>query len=70
MKLVEVNTILSKVKAKLEALHPAKLSENKKPSQQNPAKLAGAKKRLEILYGRLTKGRDASNRVVATGAKR
>ena len=69
-KIIDLNRVLGEVKEKLESLHPAKLQENSKPSQHNPTKMAGAKKRLANLYGKLTKGRDESNRVKATGAKR
>lgn len=66
----DINGLLMNVKAKLESMDPANLAEQDTPNQQNPKKLAGAKKRLANLYQKLTKGRDASTEIVATGAKR
>ena len=68
MNIYTIAQVLSEVKEKLSVR--LNLAEQKTPSQQNPNKLAGAKKRLANLYGKLTKGRDDSNKVKATGAKR
>lgn len=70
MKLSKVNDLLVNMKAKLESIDLKAMAEQKMASEQHPKKLAGAKKRLAGLYQKLTKGRDASNQIVATGAKR
>jgi|HubBroStandDraft_5_1064220.scaffolds.fasta_scaffold353213_1 alkylhydroperoxidase/carboxymuconolactone decarboxylase family protein YurZ len=70
MKINEINSILANVKAKLEALDPANLAEQDMPNEQYPKKIAGTRKRLANLYGKLTKGRSDATKVHAYGAKR
>jgi hypothetical protein len=70
MKINEINIILSNVKTKLEALDPANIAEQDMPNEQSPKKIAGARKRLANLYGKLTKGRSDATEIHAYGAKR
>lgn len=71
MTLSEMNEILSTVKAKLEARDPRRMDEaQKKPSEQQPSRMAAAKKRLNHLYDKLTANRTDATKVKATGAKR
>lgn len=73
MNIPHINGLLGNVKVKLEALDPAKrqiAEAQKKPSEHDPKRMRAAKSRLEKLYAKLTTGRDESNKVKATGAKR
>ena len=63
--------ILSDVKVKLESMDPTKLQEaQKKPSEQSPARLSAAKRRLDHLYKKLTAGQGSHLKIQSTGAKR
>jgi hypothetical protein len=73
MDIQHINGILGTVKAKLESLDPAKrqiAEAQKKPSEHDSKRMKAAKSRLDRLYAKLTTGRDESNKVQATGAKR
>jgi len=66
-----VNQLLESVKGKLESLDPGRVEEaQKKPSEQQPARMSAARKRLQNLYDKLTKDRPPHTQVQATGAKR
>ena len=71
MKLVEINNVLSQVRAKLESLDPRRVDEaQKKPSEHQPDRMAAAKKRLQALYSKNTKGRSDVTKVKGSGASR
>lgn len=70
-----INQLLGNVKVKLESCTPegleASLQESHKmPSEQQPARMSAAKKRLQNLYDKLTKNRPPHTQVQSTGAKR
>lgn len=70
MNITKINDLLTSVKVRLESIDLNAMAEQKMASEQHPKKLAGAKKRLQNLYNKLSKGRSSDTEVVATGAKR
>ena len=70
MQVDHINALLSEVQEKLVSLDLEDLSEAKGASFHDKGKAAAARKRLQQLYDKLTKGRSASNRVQARGARR
>lgn len=70
MNLSKINDLLTSVKAKLESIDLQAMAEQKMASEQHPKRLAGAKKRLDVLYKKLTANRGPDLQVQATGSKR
>lgn len=71
MDISRLNYILSEVKSRLDSLNPDNLQEaQKRPEEHDSKRMSQAQRRLQNLYGKLTKGRSDTTKVQAYGSKR